>query len=610
MSQEHVVKSLSQKAASRLWWQRSLDHFLTGTLQGLIWGVVLLVGANLLAHVYQQYQASLIVAGVALTVLLLFAARGLLNVLMTDVTLLEGAKALDDSLGLKDGFSSALSFEEHGVGQLGQLALSDIRRKATGVRVGEALPGRWPREGGTFVLSLLAAGMLVMSLQGYEAKAANVGPRRSAEDIAREQELLRNIRKRLAKAADEIAKEAEAGKNKDGQKAAQALKQVAKEIKPEEESARRSALRKLADKHRELKKKRQGMSFEEALNQAIAFLVRSKYTRPIARPLQKMNVDGAMAATMKLSETLPEETLSKKEEDKLVTAAGRASKVLMPTKLKPLAEALGELAEAVRKKDKLGMKNALTKVAKKLAQIKKLKKSRKMLAKALNALEMAKLDLSKGRDGKKAPMKNMKIPKGARNRGDGKAKPLPILPGPMRQGGGQKGQQGGKPPPMYLGPCDFGCGFEGQCMKCPCRGKKICPKTKKACPCNYCAARAGKGGGKGKGQGQGQPGKGGKGAGGKKPGWGHDRKYVKPKKGGPKGIARKTHVKGLLGKKGESAIMAVKTANDGSRSSAAQKKIFQEYQKVEEESLYREKVPLSKRDLVRKYFEAIKPKDD
>jgi hypothetical protein len=55
--------------------------------------------------------------------------------------------------------------------------------------------------------------------------------------------------------------------------------------------------------------------------------------------------------------------------------------------------------------------------------------------------------------------------------------------------------------------------------------------------------------------------------------------------------------------------MAVKTANDGSKASTAAKKIFKEYQKVEEESLYREKVPLSKRDLVRKYFEAIKPKD-
>jgi hypothetical protein len=601
-----VVSKLSRAVARRLHWQRCLELLTTNLFVGLGIGLGLLTIAVPILYLFDHLPTAILLTSLGLSIVLASLARALFQILNLDISELEGAKTLDDRLGLKDRFSSALYFERGQESDMTSITLADVHARAQSLDLNAALSSSVPGQIVGVALFLLLALPLSNLLATYKAPEARIQERRiAARD--KDRKLLIDVRDKLLKTAEELQKEAEAEKNEEGSKAAKMLKKAAREISPEEGNDRRSALRKLADKRKELMKKRQGLSFEEALNQAIHFLVRSKFTRPLARKLQQSHFEGAIAATLKLAETLPAQKLSKKETDKLVTAAARASRVLLPTRLKPLGEALAELAEGLRLKDKTLIKKALNKLAKKLKMLKNLKKSRKMIEKALNALELAKLDLSRGRDGKALPFQNFKAPKGARNRADGKQKPLAIRPGPMRKGGGKGAKGAGKAPPMYLGPCSLNCNFEGQCMKCPCRGKKICPKDKKPCPCFYCQQMAQGGGRKGAKGGKGK-GPQGKGAGkGKEPGWGTERKQVKPSD--IKGLARKTHVKGLLGKKGESAIMAVKTANDGSKASTAAKKIFKEYQKVEEESLYREKVPLSKRDLVRKYFEAIKPKD-
>jgi hypothetical protein len=601
---KQIISTLSQSAATRLHRCRSFDILVRNLFVGLASSVALLSVAVCTAYILDELTAAILLTSLAVTVALLSLGKALFHILNMETSTLEGAKTLDDLLGLKDRFSSALQFEQGEQSEMTSLTLIDVHNRAKTIDLNSALPFAMPAQFPAICLFLLFVVPMAMLLGQYKEPAARLHEREVARRD-KDKELLQSVKDELLKTAEELEKEAKAEESVAGSKAAKTLKKAATEISPEQGNDRRSALRKLADKRNELKKRRQGLSFEEALNQAVQFLVRSKYTRPLARKLQTAAFDQAIAATLQLGETLPAAKLNKRETDKLVTAAGRASQVLIPTKLKPMGEALAELAEAVRLKDKTLMKKALNKLAKKMQMLKKMKKSRKMIEKALNALELAKLQLSRGREGKALPFQNFKAPKGARNKAGGKAKGLPIKPGPMRQGGG-KGAQGGQKPPIYLGPCSLNCGFEGQCMKCPCRGKKICPKDKKPCPCFYCQQMAAGGGRKGQGNGQGQGQGQGKGQG-DKPGWGSSRKPVKPED--LKGMARKTHVKGLLGKQGESAIMAVKTANDGSKASTTAKQIFKKYQKVEEESLYREKVPLSKRDLVRKYFEAIKPKD-
>ena len=608
MSEKQVISNLSRRAAARLFWQRSIQYLASNLFVAFGVAVGLVPIAVCLAYVYDELSSAILLCSLAMTVALAGLGKALFHILNMEISVLEGAKTLDDRLGLKDRFSSALHFEQHQSGDMTAITLTDVQNRARALDLGGAMPLSIPGQAFGIALFVLVCLPMAQLLSEYKTPAT----RAFDADVAkkdRDKEVLEKVKSDLIKAAEEIDEEDKANENEAGAKASKMLKKAAQEIGPEQGNDRQSALRKLADKRKEIKKELNAISFEEALKKAISYLVKSKYTRPLARKLQKSDFDGAIASTLELAETLPEAKLNKKETDKLVTAAGRASKVLKPTKLKPLGDALADLAEAVRLKDKNLMKKALKKMAKNMKLAKKInknKQSRKALLKALDALKMAKFDLSKGLQGD-LKHEDFKTVKGKGNKGEGKARPLPIRPGPMRKGGGQgpKGNNDGKRE-QYLGPCSLSCGFEGQCMKCPCRGKKNCPTVKKPCPCRHCQSRQGQGQGQGKGQGQGQGQ--GKGKGGKKPGWGSDKKYVKPED--LKGLARKTHIKGILGKSGESALKAVKTANDGSKASTALKTVIEKYRKVEEEALHRGKVPLSKRDLVRKYFEAIKPKDE
>ncbi len=536
---------------------------------------------------------------------------------------LAAAKTLDDRCGHADHISSALLAVDGGVASragaggdavdalLVRRAAELARRTDLSKAFGAAPASTRPWQP---VPALLAA-LLALAIPFVDF-APSADASEDAAFLAAFREALAAVSAELERTAEDIEREADDDENPEAKKIGEELRKVAEDLAQNDPGDKERAMRRVGRAIQQNEKEKLPLSFAQALKKAVGHLRQSKHTEKVAEKLEGQKFGEAGRKASELGEGLPSMKLTPEEANKLREAAHGAAKALADTELHPLAEKLQAIAKALEKNDPTKAGAELKDLAAELDKLKNLPGTQRMLGKALDALKKAQADLAqagKGGDGKNLPFMDLKMPPGDSSKpGEGaKQQPFAILPGPMRPGGNQGGGQG-QGGPIYKGPCSFDCDFEGQCIKCPCRGKKegICPKSRRKnpspCDCRTCQSQAGGGGGGGGGQG-GMPGAGG-GAGGLKPGWGSQDGHL-DEASKPQGRARRTRVSGILGEKGESAVMAVKSANDGSRAGVDYQDVFSEYQRVAEESLYRDEVPLSKRDHVRRYFDSIKPRE-
>lgn len=562
------------------------------------------------------------VAGAALTALVATClVRSLVRVWRACPTPLAASKLMDDHGELSDHLSSALSAvsqvpqtngdAHRGPGQQAALALL-IRRAAHQARVtdlDQALPTNTPHVRPALALIALTALVLAVTIHSipFESVATAAIVDMRLRDIIRA--AIEGVSRSLEDRADRIEEQAAETDNPEGQKLGAELRRVADDLRRNDPSDRRAAVQKLAEAERSLEDRRLPKSFDEAVAKAAAALQRSKHTRGIGRELEEQRFTPASREAQALARELPDMKLGPKETDELRNAAAEAAEALAGTRLDDLAQNLAEIAKALEKGDPSAASKKLEQLAEALGRMEQLAQTQRLLGQALDALRDGRRALAEAggagasRQGQELPFMDLKLPPGPASdgSGEGEQRPMPVLPGPIRPGGGQGGGDG-EQPPLYEGPCSFDCPFEGQCIKCPCRGKQLCPPTGKTCECRTCMAAAGGGG---SGAGQGAMPVPGSGQGGLEPGWGSVRGEQDSSERA--GRSRRTRVAGIIGEKGESAIMAVKSANDGSRAGVGYADVYSDYRRVAEESLHRERVPLSRREHVRRYFDSIKP---
>lgn len=435
----------------------------------------------------------------------------------------------------------------------------------------------------------------------------------------------------LEKTAKEIEDTAKKKKIKEGLEISKMLKKAAKDIKDAKVS-KKVPLQKLKKKLSAFQKKHAPKPFEKALEKAISALKESKHSKEIGKELEKQNFSKAHEKTDSLSKEVKKgtEKFSKGgEKKKLAKAAQKAAEALKNTKLDNMAKMLGEIAkkldpEAFKKAQK-GKKGDKSQMAKNMdLKNKNAKDINKMLAKAMKAMKGAEKMLGGKQLAKNDKLQVYKgpLPKGTSKMGkSGQNQPNqpqpPIQPGPMKDGKQGQGQQAKQE--IYKGPCDYTCPYSGQCMKCPCRGKKqgICPYTKKRCACKHCESSRGGGSGAGSAAGSPQGAQGSaqaqaKGQGGGKGGLKAGKGAAGLTRGKPKSFkseGRKTRLKGQTSKDGESTITVIKSYKNKEETSVEYKKTWQKEKAASEDSIKKEKLPLSKRLLIKKYFDAIKPKD-
>ncbi len=422
----------------------------------------------------------------------------------------------------------------------------------------------------------------------------------------------------LAKEGKEIEKMGEKKKIREANKIGEILKKAAKKLK-DKKIPPASALRKEKKKLEALKKEWAKKAFQKALQQAIKELKKSKSTQKIAKAMSEKKFDKALQEASKLRKSIQSNPKkfekNKAEKKKLANSTRKSGKILKPTSLKKLAKELEEIAKILEP----NKKSLSAKAMKAIKGLHKMKERQKMLAKAMKALKNAQKMLKGkqlGKGKKNLPVYKGPLPKGtakmAKGGKSGNQKLMPpVQPGPMKKGGKGQGQQGEAK--IWTGPCDYSCPYSGQCMKCPCRGKRkgICPYTKKRCKCKHCESSQG-GGGSGasgaqpfaKGGANPSAGKGGLQAGKGAAGLGLKDPTKNPNKG------RKTRVRGRASKDGKSMVMAIKAYKHKEESSVEYQKVWSIEKAAAEDALRKTPLPLHLRRLIKDYFDSIKPKEN